>query len=401
MAGLRRHWMLALAALLVLLLGSWVRTSSTFAGAMGPGYDEELYSGFLNTLKSTGSYPEFVQTYLKAEADVPEKRVSPLRSLCLLHGWLWSEISGKPAFQSLLDVSELAGLLTLPLAGLFARRLGGNAAGVAMMAMMATAPLQVFNSHRALVDGYFSFWMLAMLWALWECLENPQSRRLPILLGALWIPVLMSKETSLFVWLGSLLVLALVKNRDGVRASYRVWLAMAVGPSLGLALLVTICGGAGPFSLLVTNYLTKEMPAYTMQHANGPWWAYLLAMLALSPLTSVLAWAGMLGEAGRERSGRMMTLFLLGALVPIACMPYQVVPRLLTLADFPLRWLCWLQVGTMIRGDGYRVQLARAILLGLICLIDFRQFYIYFIQTVIYEPTNDILLWAVKVVPIR
>ncbi len=389
-----------LAGLLIVAFGAWLRLSDSFAGALGPGYDERLYSSFLDTLRQTGSYPDLVKSYLAGEAGVSEKRVSPMRCLPLLHAWAWSSLSGRGSYQSLMDVSAMVSILMLPLSGALGYRLGGNRAGLAITALMSVAPLQVYMAHRSLMDGYFSFWMLLMMWLLWECLEGSHKLWPPLLLGASWTLLLLCKETSAFVWLGTLLALLFVRTSEGRWPGPRTWAALALGPAVGLALLLWLCGGPSPFLALIQAYLTKQMPQFVLLHANGPWWGYLLASLILSPLVSLMAWGGLLGVGGKERSSRLLAVISLTTLAIPTAFPL-IVPRLLTAADFPLRWLCWMQIRTAtdrIKRPEISALLTAVLVAGL-CAAEFANFYLIFQKNGVYEPTCDVLLWVFKVVP--
>lgn len=394
----RRSLPYALCALVVLLLGIWLRVSPAFAGALGAGYDERLYIRFLTVLGQTGSYPELCRTYLVDEASVPDKRVSPLRSAFLLHAYGWSIVrpSAEP-FETLNEVCLQASCLMLVLSGMFGRRLGGDAGGLAMLSLMAVAPLQVFGAHRALTDGYFSLWVVLMMWALWECLERPDARWPPWLLGLSWIPLLMTKEAAFFVWLGALMATVLVHTSGGRRAGRRVWLAHLLGPSAGLLLQVVLCGGPERFWSLLSMVLKKPPSAFTVIHCDGPWWGYGLALVLLSPVITLLGGAAILGSPGRTRDGVFAICFLVVPLAALAWLPY-IVPRVLTLVDFPLRWLCWLQLCEL-TSRTRRPRIGRTAALLALCFLEFEQFYHYFQRSGIYEPTCDILLWSLKVVP--
>lgn len=388
----------ALCALVVLVLGIWLRVSPAFAGALGAGYDERLYIRFLTVLQQTGSYPELCRTYLVDEASVPDKRVSPMRSVFLLHAYGWSAVrpSAEP-FKTLNDVCLQASCVMLLVCGLFGRRLGGDIGGLAMLSMMAVAPLQVFNAHRALTDGYFSLWVVLMMWALWECLERPDQLWPAWLLGLSWIPLLMAKEAALFVWLGALTATLLVRSRKGARSAGRIWLAHLLGPAAGLLLQVVLCGGPETFWALLSMVLRKPASAFTVVHCDGPWWGYGLALVLLSPAVTLLCGAAILGPPQKSRDGLFAICFLLMPLAVLACLP-SIVPRILTLVDFPLRWLCWLQVCELTAQTGRPLVWRTAALVGL-CLLEFEQFYHYFQRSGIYEPTCDVLLWSLKVVP--
>ncbi len=388
-----------LLAILIFGIGFWFRYSPRFAGAYGAGHDERLYSGFVDQLRSGSSYPEFVQSYLAFEKDIPEKRVSPLRSTYLLATWSLSKLHSDSSFELLRDISFLASLASMAVAGLFARRVGGTAAGLAVLALMACAPLQIFNAHRALLDGFFSLLTMLTLWSLWECLENPKNRTLLWLHGISWIPLVMAKETSFFVWTSVILILIFVKDKDGEKAGRYLWLSSLFGAAAGFVGLTVLCGGPGPMKELLDIALHKQLSDYTVFHADGPSFGYLLAIVTLSPLVSLFALAAMVGPGLYDRCGRFMALSIIGMLAPLAALPYQIVPRLLATCDLSLRWLCWLQLTWICKDwkSPWRPIALIGSLLG-ICLLEVRQHHILFQTYLIYEPTCDVLFQALKLV---
>ncbi len=103
--------------------------------------------------------------------------------------------------QCFYAVSRLFSVLTLGLAGLFARRLlpdGRLALGA--FALMAFSPLQIHMSQHALADGFFEFWALGTLWALWECLRQPAHKGWLTAYAAGLALMVTTKENAFFVW---------------------------------------------------------------------------------------------------------------------------------------------------------------------------------------------------------
>lgn len=386
-------------ALIILGFAFWFRYSLAFAGVERPGHDERLYSGFIDQLRSGSSYPEFVRAYLEFEESIPEKRVSPLRASYLLSAWFLSTFRSDTSFELLRDVSFLASMATLVISGLFARRIGGDRAGLVILALMSCAPLQIFNAHRALLDGFFSLLTLLTLWSLWECLENPASRVLRWLHAFSWIPLVMAKETSFFVMTATILILIFVRDKNGQRAGIALWLSSILGAAAGFLGLTMLCGGPGPMKELLDIALHKQLSDYTIFHADGPWYGYLLAIVTLSPVISIFAFASMVGPGLGDRAGRFSLLSIFGMLAPLATLPYQIVPRLLATCDFSLRWLCYMQLLWICREwKPVRQNFFLAITVLGICILEVKQCHLLFHVYHIYEPTCDILFQVLKLV---
>src|SRR5437899_12100348 len=101
-------------------------------------------------------------------------------------------------------------MFTLLLATIFAARLGGFGYAIGVGALVAFAPMQLHMSQHALVDGFFTFWAMLVLWSLWENLRSPRNWRwLALYVGAFTVMIL-TKENAFFV--GVALIALLIAN---------------------------------------------------------------------------------------------------------------------------------------------------------------------------------------------
>jgi dolichyl-phosphate-mannose--protein O-mannosyl transferase len=224
----RTNTLFLTAAALLFLLGAWLRFSSNTAYRQ-PGFDELLYRENVQSLEAVGpfEYGAVVEHYLeKQRIRETQAELPPTRFLYIFTGWIWKTAqfgSGKPerlnrnpeyAFENdkwliaLRNTSALGSTLLLALSGVAAWRWAGRGAGLAALALMAFAPLQIHTSQHAMIDGFFSFWAMLCLWLLWENLHQPNRLGWLVPLGLAFTALVLTKENAFFVFMGMLAILA-------------------------------------------------------------------------------------------------------------------------------------------------------------------------------------------------
>jgi len=212
-------------------------------------------------------------------------------------------------------------MLTLVLTPVFIWRIRGSTWATAIGALMAFAPTQLHMSQHALVDGFFTFWAMLVLWLFWENLQSaqtitslpsPQSSpsargsreaigdgeikgvpaNWPWLIGyvAALALLLLTKENSVFVWIS--LVALLIANRwfQFGTVTRELVIATILGPLLGVVVLIFLAGG---FAELFHTYqlsVSKNLHLrYAVLTGDGPWYRYLVDLLLVSPIVLILA----------------------------------------------------------------------------------------------------------------
>src|SRR5437899_1055699 len=112
---------------------------------MQMGFDEGLYRDYVNALAREGitSYPNIVEAYTKAQRELTNAILPPVRFLYIFAAYVWHSVFGCEALQALRDVSAFFSVLTLGLAMLFTARLRGSIWALGIGALMAFAPTQI------------------------------------------------------------------------------------------------------------------------------------------------------------------------------------------------------------------------------------------------------------------
>ena len=394
----RIAWIAAL--VLVLALGITLRIVP-YAAFHGIGFDEGLYRIYTSQLSARGitGYPSIVHEYVEYQKTLPGSILPPVRFLFIGTSALWSFIFGVDAMRALTQVASCFSILTLLLTFVFMRRLAGPGAALAVTALMACAPTQIHMSQHALVDGFFTFWALLVLWLLWENLQSP---RKPALLAAYGISLallVMTKENAIFVYAALLAILAANRWLRFGTISLPLLVVTVLGPAVGVLGLVALAGGVGNligcYQLSISKNMTLE---YAIRTGDGPWHRYLVDLLLVSPWVLILA-IGALFQLDRQRHRPQLyvALFIVASYLVMCNIRYGMNLRYANMWDAPLRLLAFTQLGLL--ADRFGLTRRRTLWLVLtvaaLCVYDLRQYRILAIDfNGFYELVTEILLRA-------
>ena len=189
-----------------------------------------------------------------------------------------------PAFISLRSVSCLFTILTLLVAGAFARRLGGDRAMLGVLALLACAPTQLHMSQHGLIDGVFAFWALTSVWLLWENLHRPDDARWQTAYAVTLALMVLTKENAAFVYVALTGVILIARWQKWGSITRRFVLTHILGALIGGTILTMLAGG--PQECLAIYLLLKSKAqgmTYAIRTGDGPWFRYLVDLLCASP----------------------------------------------------------------------------------------------------------------------
>lgn len=364
------------------------------------GFDEGLYREYVNGLSKAGlgSYPQIVQEYIEVQQKLPGSILPPLRFLYIFTAYLWHSIFGPEALQALHQVAAFFSVLTLALATLFAWRLRGPVWAVAIAALMSVAPTQIHMSQHALVDGFFTFWALLVLWLFWENLQAP--RNWAWLLGyvvSLALLVL-TKENSFFMWIA--LVALLITNRwlGFGRVTREIVIGTVLGPILGVVGLVFLAGGIDVFiqSYQLSVGKNFQLP-YAILTGDGPWYRYLVDLLLVSPIVLILAIAAVFRLNGTMKPELFMTIFIAASYLVMCNVKYGMNLRYANMWDFPLRFLAFCEIAWLASfAKRFQTAIITVAVLFLVA-IEFHQYIVIAVHYPLYELVPYDLLHALHI----
>jgi 4-amino-4-deoxy-L-arabinose transferase-like glycosyltransferase len=364
------------------------------------GFDEGMYRSYVNVLAADGlsSYPQIVAHYVQLQQKLPRSVLPPMRFLYILAAYLWHVLFGTEALHALNHVACLFSILTFLLAGIFAWRLKGPVWGLAVVALMSCAPTQIHMSQHALVDGFFTFWTLLVLWMLWENLRAPNNWRFLLVYTLALSLLILTKENSFFVWIGLCALLLANRWLKFGKVTPALILCTITGPLLGVISLALLSGG---FETLITAYRLSVSKNYQLKYAiltgDGPWYRYLVDLFLVSPIVLILAFGAVFRLDRAQKPELFLVVFVAASYLIMCNIKYGMNLRYANMWDMPLRFLAFSQIAALASlSRRWRAHLLVALVV-IVCTIDLRQYYILAVRYPLYELVSEELLQALKI----
>ena len=364
------------------------------------GFDEGLYRKYVEALSQGGitSYPDIVDGYIEVQKTLPGSILPPLRFLYIFAAYVWHLLFGCDALAALHQVAAFFSVLTLGLATIFAWRLRGAMWGIGVAALTAVAPTQLHMSQHALVDGFFTFWALLVLWLFWENLQAPRDWRWLVAYVSAFALLVLTKENSGFVWV-AILVLLVANTWLGFGTIMReLVIATILGPLLGVVVLVFLAGGVDTLFHTYQLSVGKNFQLrYAVLTGDGPWHRYLVDLLLVSPIILLLALGSVACLERTKRPELFMSVFIAASYLVMCNLKYGMNLRYANMWDMPLRFLAFSFLVSLIT----RVRRYHNILLGVavaaICAVELHQYIILAVQFPLYELVSEGLLRALRI----
>jgi 4-amino-4-deoxy-L-arabinose transferase-like glycosyltransferase len=364
------------------------------------GFDEGIYWQYLNDLSDHGlsSYPEMAEKYVVEQSRTADTVLPPTRFLYIFSGYLWHCLTGQETMMSLRVVSSWFSIFLLLVGTIFAYRAGGPKIGAAVCALMAFAPTQVHMSQHALIDGVFAFWAVTSLWLLWENFQHPNDWRWLLPYGLSLAFMVLTKENAFFAYVALCAVVGVCFWQKYYPIGRFLIATMVIGPLLGLAVLINLCGSLSTtihiYQLLVSK---ASVFPYAIKTGDGPWYRYLVDLLLVSPLVLILAWGGIFMLRRSDKIPVLLVTFMAASYLVMANVRYGMNLRYANMWDMPLRYLAVFGLTNVT--DRFRTTarwLFPAAIAGL-CLFEWHQYLVFFVRYGLYELVTKGLLEALKI----
>jgi 4-amino-4-deoxy-L-arabinose transferase-like glycosyltransferase len=364
------------------------------------GFDEGLYVEYVNKLDKLGlsAYPLIVKDYVERQERLQRSILSPLRFLYIFSGYLWHLSFGTDTLDALKYVASLFSILTLVVSIGFAWHLKGKAWALAIGSFMCVAPTQIHMSQHALVDGFFTFWALLVLWFFWENLQAPHDWRWLVGYIIELALLVLTKENSFFVWIALVALLIINRRLQFGTVTRELVIATILGPLLGVVGLIFLAGG---ISELIHTYRYSVAQNYALHYAiltgDGPWYRYLVDLLLVSPIVLILA-LGTIFRLNRALKPELfMSIFVAASYVVMCNVKYGMNLRYANMWDMPLRFLAFSQIVAMASWAKQFRTVIIAVAVVLLAAIEFRQYLILAVRYPLYELITHDLLQALQI----
>jgi 4-amino-4-deoxy-L-arabinose transferase-like glycosyltransferase len=274
----------------------------------------------------------------------------------------------------------------------------GRETGLAVLALMAFAPLQLHMGGHALIDGFFAFWATLAIWTLWEHLQQPAKIGWLAAYGASLAMMVITKENAFFVVIGIAGLLVLNRWMKFGDARPKLLYVTLLGPALGVVILIKLAGGIPSlFEIYHLLVVKAEHLDYAVLTGDGPWHRYLIDEVIVSPFVVCLAIGGIFTLARKERPMLFLTGFIVFTYAVMCQVRHGMNLRYATIWDFPLRALAAGQILDLYRMWGRSQRLAVCATVAVICTYELWQYWRFFVSGELYEIPTASLLQAVDV----
>ena len=386
---------------LVLLSGIFLRIYPS-AGTKYPGVDEMYYRRGVMFLVQNGfaSYPDLVRNYAKVQPTLAVAVIPPTRVTLIAVGFFWHEMFHSAPIIALRAVACSASVLTLLIGALFLYRAAALSVAIAVSALLSCAPMQIQLAQRAYVDGVFAFTAILTLWLLWENLQQPSSPKWLVPYGASIALMVVTKENAAFVFAGILSILACNRWLKIGEVNVNLVIPTFAGALAGAATLVIVSGGPRTLIQVFQANISKTYETlYVIQTGDGPWFRYILDLIAMSPLAALLALAALGRLSFQDPIARYFALFLAVTYLLMSNLHYGISLRYTAMWDLPLRCLAFSQIVVMAARVPPRfrtVVISTAV--AVVCAVDLSHYCLFFVQNGTYDPTAKEILQQLNIV---
>jgi hypothetical protein len=215
------------------------------------------------------------------------------------------------------------------------------------------------------------------LWTTWECLRNPRSAGWLAAHTACLALMVLTKENAFFVYCALALVVLANRWLAFGTVTPRFLLLSIAGPLLGVAILVLLSGGIGPFVEVYQTLVSKAQNlAYARMTGDGPWYRYLLDLMIISPIVLCLALGALFALVPRRKELACLAIFVAGSYLIMCNVRYGMNLRYASIWELPLRVCAFAMVWQMCARFGHRQWLVASIAIAALCGYEFRQYLI-------------------------
>jgi 4-amino-4-deoxy-L-arabinose transferase-like glycosyltransferase len=386
-----RLWLLLIVAITIA-----VRLPTMF-GVNRTGWDERAYVVFAKTVNDHGltGIRKWMHDYPTDET--LQRSPLLLRIGFLIPGIATCKLLGGFTVDNLAWLSFFCGVALVAVSVLFAQQLGGRKVAVVCAILLITSPLAAGLSRRAMQDSFASLLLVGCLY----CFDLCWRRRgviAAILLGLCLFIALLTRESALLLYPVMAIAAVYYFRAMKLRTSWWLLAPLFAAPLLYIVTEAIICGGISNFIETYRTYASLQQTLeYTVRYEKGPWFRYLVDLLAIAPVIFVGAIIGLSIPPADDasRHGRnLAVIYLVAGILLFAQLPIINV-RLVLFVDMFLRLgaaLAVLYIASQF-GKNLTVWILPA-LIALFVLIDASQFYKIFVAGNTYSPTTFLLLRA-------
>jgi 4-amino-4-deoxy-L-arabinose transferase-like glycosyltransferase len=299
--------------LLILLLITVAARLPFMFGVQRTGWDERAYAVFAQTLDERGisGIRQWMHDYPTNES--LQKSPLFLRVGFIAPAMVVCKVLGGFNADNIAWFSFGCGVALVILGAHFAEKLVGRKLAVLCGILLITSPLAAGLSRRGTQDVFAALIFLACLY-FFHLAWHRRGLLAPIGLGFCLCLALLTKESALLLYPMMAVASTYYYKVMKLRLSVSALVALAAAPLIYLLIEIEICGDLTGFVETYRTYGSLQQTLeYTAHYEKGPWFHYLLDLVAVAPLAFVGAAIGLSVPQGDEsvRPGRYLALIYL------------------------------------------------------------------------------------------
>jgi len=395
---------ITVAMVIILAVGIFLRVYPS-AGFSGLGVDERGYMVFLKQIQRAGviNYDAVVRVFVdkqyhRSNAVVPATRIG-----FLAPAYLCGKLFHLSEFDALRDTACAASIFTLVLCAWFGYRVGGTSAMITLTALVATAPLQIYLSQRALIDGYFAFWAVTCVWLAWENLQQPRHWGWLSAYAFSLAMLVLTKENGAFVVFALFGVFLLNRWLGLGKVTPHLLIATVAGAAMAVLFLAAMIGGPAEWIRFYLMFESKSRTnLYSVFAQDGPWFRYLVDFTLVSPLLVAFAIGAIFQLRKADRPGIFMAMFLVLSFAIMSVITYGISLRYAGYWDIPLAWLAGSQISRLAcQFPRMRPAVISGGLLLIVAACNLYEYNRFFVRGAVYDPITAELAKASKLLKLK
>ncbi|CAN5439820.1 hypothetical protein BH09BAC1_BH09BAC1_01230 [soil metagenome] len=396
-----------LAAIIAILMVVAVRANFPKVDKYHYGADEGYYLHYSKVLHDEGFYPG-MRRLSNEHAEKLQRSVipSPLRIFHMFNLWVFSYLFGGIAGLSWLSL--ISYLLMLVVSFLYIYRTFGGLSALVATVLLATAPLGLGISARALMDSTNYLMIIVTMVAFLQYLAKPSWRNAVIFIIVHWLCVMEKDVNIVFLPAFALVWLFLFwRERDRYAFVHGLVVAIAV-PVLCFVSYMVFVGWDNfltIFTALGQAYKVSPFTSYGIIYHNGPWYQFIVDYAILAPLLLVVSLFGVGylfakdNVIEKRQLAIMLTVFISNAIF-IATVSMNV--RYIIYMEWFMALIVAVVVPLWLRQVSLPMALRNGLLMvfvGFIAIFNVVQYNRIFVQHTTYDTINYNLLYSGEVLP--
>lgn len=257
-----------------------------------PSSDEGYYCKYASLVVHKGqrSFNDLISWY--AASDEARMHPAPVRVGYILLSAFLFKLFGVGSFGILGLISTLSFILFLYVCFYYARKYFDLDTALLTVLLLASSPLMLGLSRRALVDSSVNLlWGLAV-WLFLDVLSRPKCFSYVYFLITLFVAITF-KEASLILIPFFVMAGIIGRRKGAVIKTFQIW-GVVICPLIFIFLFYGwVYGGLGPLktaamAIAKTHFSPHYPNPYAIYYCSGPWFKYLLDFLLLTPIVTLL-----------------------------------------------------------------------------------------------------------------